>query len=168
MQRQLIQKGLAKASQWAVKAAKEGFHVPISQSVLDNLVARVDDPSVRDLSLRAHPENQVALSGLKKKGIWVEFAADLRIAAPAESDPQRSLVLTLEQAEPFFARSALLSALDGVDGVSVVEERILVDLDDMLERNDWVRKIPKALRARLRITDVTTEEGRIHLRVAVG
>jgi hypothetical protein len=156
-----------KASQWAIKAAKEGFQIPISQSVLDSLVGRVDDPSVRDLSLRAQTDNRVALSGLKKKGVWVEFSALFQLRPPGADDPGRSLVLDLEKAEPFFARNAVLTALDDIDGVAVTEERVLVDLDDMLDRNEWVRKIPKALRSRLRIADVGTEEGRINLRIAL-
>ena len=119
MQRQLIQKGLMKASQWAVKAAKDGIQVPISQSMLDNLVAKADDPSIRDLALRPSEGNRLQLSGLKKKGVWVEFTADFRLAAPTAEDPHRSLVLGLERAEPFFARNAVLGALADMDGVSV-------------------------------------------------
>jgi len=167
VQRQFLQKGLMKASQWAIKAAREGFQIPVSQSVLDSLVERVDDPSVRDLSLKAQGDNRVALSGLKKKGIWVEFSALFRLSPPGDGDPGRSLVLALEKAEPFFARNAVLGALDGIDGVTVSGERVLVDLDDMLDRNEWVRKIPRTLRSRLRIADIETEEGRINLRVGL-
>ena len=167
MHRRLIQKGLLKASQWAIKAAREGFQVPIPQSMLDNLMRRVDDASVRDLQLKATPDDRLQLSGLKKKGVWVEFQATFRMAPPDPNEPGQSLALNLEKADPFFARGAILSALAGVDGVSVQEERVLVDLGNLIEQNDWGRRVPKALRDRLRIADISTQEGRINLRVAV-
>jgi hypothetical protein len=161
------QKGVLKASQWALKIAREGFQVPISQSLLDRLVAKVDDPSVRDLKLHAREDNRLVLSGLKRKGIWVSFSATFVLAAPADDEPPQSLALTLEEAEPFFARGAVLAALGDIDGVAVSGERVLVDLGEFIANNDWGSKIPEKLRARLRIREATSEDGRIQLRVGL-
>ncbi|KPV40288.1 hypothetical protein AN478_09335 [Thiohalorhabdus denitrificans] len=167
MQRRFLQKGLLMASKWAVKAAREGFQVPIPQSVLDNLLRRMDDPSVRDLHLKPAADNRVELSGMKKVGVWVEFRAVFRLDPPAAEEPGQSLALALEKADPFFARNALLGALEEVDGVHVHEERVLVDLGNLIEQHQWGRKVPRGLRDRLRIADVSTQEGRINLRVGV-
>ncbi|HKJ72110.1 MAG TPA: hypothetical protein VKA55_10195 [Gammaproteobacteria bacterium] len=161
------QKGVLKASRWAARFAQEGFRIPIPQSVLDRLVRRVDDPSVRDLQLQAREGDRVVLSGLKKKGLWVSFSATFALAAPGEDEPPQSLALSLEQAEPFFARSAVLAALAGIDGVTVADERVLVDLGDLIAQNEWASKIPESVRGRVRITQAHSEEGRIQLRVGL-
>jgi hypothetical protein len=161
------QKGLFKASQWAFKLAREGFQVPIPQSLLDRLVRRVDDPSVRDLRLEAQPDDRVQLSGLKKKGVWVSFSATFGLAAPGPDDPPQSLALHLQAAEPFFARSAVLAALGNLDGVRVDGERVLVDLGEYIRQHQWGGKIPAAVRERLRITEAHSDDGRIQLRVGL-
>ncbi|MFA9461136.1 hypothetical protein [Thiohalorhabdus methylotrophus] len=135
--------------------------------MLDNLMRRVDDPSVRDLQLKATPDNRLELSGKKKKGVWVGFQATFQMAPPHAQEHGQSLALTLEKADPFFARNALLDTLADVDGVQVQEERVLVDLGSLIEQNDWGRRVPKALRDRLRIADVSTQDGRINLRVGI-
>ncbi len=165
MRRHIWQKGLLKASQWAIQGAREGLRIPIPQSLLDKLAARVDDPSVRDLHLAVKSGDRLEVSGLKKKGVWVQFSAVFALGPPTPDDPPQSLALTLERAEPFFARGAVLSALRDLDGVAVAGERVLVDLGDLIERNEWGSRIPRALRSRLRITDAGTREGRISLRV---
>ena len=168
MARNLLRLGAVKAGQWAQRAAREGFTVPVPQSILDRLAARVDDTSIRDLSLTPQPGNRLRLSGLKKKGVWVEFAAEFRIAHPDTDDPPQSLVLALEKAEPFFARKPLLDALEAIQGVHVRGERILVDLGGVIAASDWGGRIPAAVRNRLRIREVaTTEDGRLRLRVAL-
>jgi len=161
------QKGVLKASQWAAKFAREGFQVPIPQSLLDRLVAKVDDPSVRDLRLEAHEGDRIVLSGLKKKGLWVSFSATFALSAPDPEEPPQSLALTLEQAEPFFARNAVLSALAHIDGVGVSGERVLVDLGDFIARHDWGSKVPAGVRNRLRVTGAHSDGGRINLRVGL-
>ena len=130
------QKGVLKASRWAVKFAREGFQLPIPQSLLDRLVSKVDDPSVRDLQLQARDGDRIVLSGLKKKGVWVSFSATFTLSAPAAEEPPQSLALILEQAEPFFARGAVLAALANVDGVGVAQERVLVDLGEPIARHE--------------------------------
>ena len=167
MRRRIWQKGLVKASQWAVQAAREGFQIPIPQGLLNKLVERVDDPSVRGLALAIRDGDRLELSGLKKKGVWVQFSAAFLLEAPGDGDPPQSLVLILEEAEPFFAKGALLTALGDLDGVSAAGDRVLVDVNDLIDRNEWGRKVPQALRSRLRITDIGTQEGRINLRVGL-
>lgn len=161
------QKGVFKLSQWAVKLAREGLQIPIPQSVLNRLVRKVDDASVRDLRLEAREADRVVLSGLKKKGVWVDFSATFALEAPAEEEPAQSLVLKLESAEPFFARGALLAALADVDGIKVTGDRALVDLGEIIKHNEWGSKIPEAVRGRLRIMEAHSSEGRIQLRVGL-
>jgi hypothetical protein len=161
------QKGLFKASQWALKLAREGFQVAIPQSLLDRLVRRVDDPSVRDLKLQAQPGDRLQLSGLKKKGVWVSFSATFDLAAPEPDDPPQSLALRLQEAEPFFARGAVLTALGNLDGVQVDGERVFVDLGEYIRQHQWGGKIPAAVRDRLRITEAHSDDGRIQLRVGL-
>lgn len=161
------QKGLLKASQWAMKFAREGFQVPIPQSLLDRLVRRVADDSVRDLKLQAQDGDRLQLSGLKKKGVWVSFSATFDLAAPEADDPPQSLVLRLQEAEPFFARSAVLTALGGLDGVRVDGERVLVDLGEHIRQHQWGGKVPAGIRERLRITEAHSDQGRIQLRVGL-
>lgn len=160
-------KGVLKASQWAVKLAREGFQVPIPQSVLDRLIRKVDDATVRDLQLRAEEQDRVVLTGLKKKGIWVGFSVTFVLDAPGEEEPPQSLALGLEEAEPFFARGAVLAALDHLEGVHVSGERVLVDLGALISRNEWGSKVPEAIRGRLRITEAHSSRGRIQLRVGL-
>ncbi|MFB6261548.1 MAG: hypothetical protein ABEJ96_10255 [Thiohalorhabdaceae bacterium] len=161
------QKGVFKVSQWAIKLAREGLRIPVPQSVLNRLVRNVDDPSVRDLRLEAQEADRVVLSGLKKKGVWVGFSATFTLAAPGEEEPPQSLALTLETAEPFFARGALLAALADIDGVQVEGDRALVDLREVIRQHDWGSKIPEGVRNRLRIMEAHSSEGRIQLRVGL-
>ena len=160
-------KGVLKASQWAAKFAREGFQIPIPQSVLDRLMRKVEDPSVRDLQLIARDHDRIVLSGLKKKGVWVSFSATFALAAPGEDEPAQSLALDLEGAEPFFARGAVLSALSQIDGVEVDGERVLVHLAEFIKQNEWGKKVPDGVRNRLRITEAHSTDGRIQLRVGL-
>ncbi|MEF8793980.1 hypothetical protein [Thiohalorhabdus sp.] len=161
------QKGVFKLSQWAVKLAREGFNIPVPQSVLIRIVRKVDDPSVRDLRLEARDEDRLVLSGLKKKGMWVDFSATFTLEPPGEDEPPQSLALNLETTEPFFARGPLLGALAGVDGIKVKGDRALVDLGEIIQQNQWGRKIPEAVRGRLRIMEAHSSEGRVQLRLGL-
>ncbi len=168
MASRIWRKGLVKASQWGWKLAQEGFQVPVPQSLLDGLARKMAaDPSVRDLRLQVAPDQRLALSGLKKKGLWVTFRVTFVLEAPAADDPKRSLPLTIAEAEPFFARGLARSAMAEIDGVSVAGERIQIDLDGAIDRHEWARKIPQTLRDRLRITGAHTEGERLYLHLSL-
>lgn len=168
MASRIWRKGLVKASQWGWKLAREGFQVPVPHSLLDGLARKMAaDPNVRDLCLQVTSDQRLILSGLKKKGLWVSFRVTFVLDAPAADDPKRSLPLTIAEAEPFFARGLARSSMAEIEGVSVAGERIRIDLDGVIDRHEWARKVPQTLRDRLRITGAHTEGGRLYLHLSL-
>jgi hypothetical protein len=166
----LWQQGLLYASRWAVKAAREGVTVPIPRRILARLVERMEEPSLADLRLEVGDGGYLEVSGRKKAGIWVDFRARFRVAAPTDRDPPRALILHPEEVQPFLAKGPMLAALGQLDGARRDGDRVRIDLDHLLQNHEWGKKVPAALRERLRISGVGAAEGqlRLQLRVSAG
>ncbi len=160
-------KGMAKVSQLGWRIAREGFQAPVPQPFLNHLVKKIADPTLRDLRLQIAPHNRLILTGLKKKGFWVSFCLTFAVEPPAAEDPDRSLILRLEEATPFFARKMAQAALAELDEISVVDNRIQVNLDEVINQNQWARKIPRTLQDRLRITQAYTQGKHLYLQISL-
>ncbi|MFP4607933.1 MAG: hypothetical protein ACLFP7_09905 [Thiohalospira sp.] len=161
----LWQQGLLHASRWAVKAARKGVTVPVPRRVLARLAERAEDPSLANLRLDVRDGGILEVSGRKKAGIWVDFRARFRVEAPAAGDPPRAIILRPEEVQPFLARGPMLAALGQQAGARRDGDRVCIDLDEVLQGHEWGKKVPAALRERLRISGVETADGKLHLRL---
>ncbi|SFD30854.1 hypothetical protein SAMN05660831_01373 [Thiohalospira halophila DSM 15071] len=163
----LWQQGLLHASRWAVKAAREGITVPIPRRILARLAERADDPSLADLRLAVRDGAILEVTGRKKAGVWVDFRARFRVEAPAAGDPPRALVLRPEEVQPFLAKGPMLAALGQQAGARRDGDRVRIDLDEVLQGHEWRKKVPDALRERLRIGGVESADGQLKLRLQI-
>ena len=158
-------KGLLTVSRWAYRAARDGVTVPVPAAVLDRLGRRLDDATLDDLQLRPAAAAHLNVTGRKKAGVWLEFSARFRLEPPGPDDPPRSLVLVPETIQPFPVKAPMLAALAVLDGVDRQGERLRLNLDHLMETHQWGRKVPDALRNRLRIADVRSDDRGIRLQL---
>ncbi|MFO8154573.1 MAG: hypothetical protein ACQERR_08585 [Pseudomonadota bacterium] len=161
----LWQQGLFMASRWAWRVAKEGVVLPVPRSVLERLAAKLDDPTVENLVIEPRPQGRLRVAGRKKVGVWLDFEIVFELAAPGSGDPPRALILVPESVSPFPARGPMLAAMEALTGVERQGDRILLNLDTLMTGHEWGRKVPAMVRERVRVADVTTEEGRIRMKL---
>ncbi len=159
----LWQQGLLMASRWAWRVAREGVVLPVPRSVLERLATKLDDATIEDLTIEPRPEGRLRVAGRKKVGVWLDFEIVFELAAPGPGDPPRSLILIPESVSPFPARGPMLSAMEALNGVERRGDRIRLNLDTLMTGHEWGRKVPAAVRERVRVADVGTAEGRIRL-----
>ncbi|RRQ22040.1 hypothetical protein [Thiohalobacter thiocyanaticus] len=154
-------------SWWAYRAAREGVNLPVPGAVLERLCRRLAGDSLEDLRIRPASPTHLSITGRRKAGIWIEFNARFRLEAPGPDDPPRGLVLVPEKIQPFPVKSPMLAALAALDGVDRQGERLRLNLDHFMEGHQWGRRIPAALRNRVRIADVRADERSIRLQLRV-
>lgn len=161
-------KGLVVAARWSWKAARDGITLPVPGAVLERLARRLNNDSLEDLSVQPAAASRLCVTGRKKKaGVWIEFSARFRLEPPGSEDPPRSLVLVPEQIQPFPVKTPMLAALAALDGVDRQGARLRLNLDRFMEGHQWGRRVPAALRNRLRIADVRADERGIRLQLRV-
>jgi len=158
-------KGLLTASVWAYKAARHGVSLSVPQSVLDRLTRRLDGASVENLRLSPKETSHLSVFGRKRVGVWIEFSALFRLEPPGPSDPPRSLILVAEKIQPFPVRSPMLGAIAGLEGVDRDGDRLRLNLDRFMDAHHWGKRVPAAIRQRIRIADVLVNNGRIRLQL---
>lgn len=161
----LWQKGLWVASKWAYKVAREGLTVPIPQAVFERLVRRLARDAAQELKVRPRAPAHLVITGRKKVGIWLDVTAVFRLEPPAPDGPPRSLRLIPECVRPLPARSPVLSAMAAVPGVEREEGQLRIDLDRLMADDEWGRRLPAAVRQRLRVAEVAADSRRIQLRL---
>ncbi|HKJ76758.1 MAG TPA: hypothetical protein VKA64_06100 [Gammaproteobacteria bacterium] len=161
----LWQKGLMVASKWAYKVAREGITIPIPQAVIDRLSAGLAQGAVQDLRIRPQADSHLVVTGRKKVGVWLEFSAVFRIEPPASDESPRSLVLVPERIQPLPARSPMLGAMAALNGVERDGDRLRLNLDRLMADHEWGRRVPAAVRERVRITGVSADAERIRIRL---
>lgn len=160
-------KGLMTVSWWAYRAARDGITLPVPGSVLERLCRRLAGDTLDELRLKPAPHAHLSLSGRRKAGVWIDFNARFRIEPPGPGDPPRSLVLVPEKIQPFPVRAPMLRALAALDGVDRRGERLCLNLDRFMDEHQWGRRVPAALRNRVRIADVRADERGIRLQLRV-
>lgn len=159
-------KGLMIAVRWSWKAARDGITLPVPGAVLERLARRLNDDTLADLSLKPAAGSRLDVSGRKRKaGIWIDFAARFRLEPPGADDPPRSLVLVPEKFQPFPVKAPMLAALAALDGVEWRGERLCLNLDLFMETHQWGRRVPAAVRNRVRICDVQADARGIRLQL---
>lgn len=154
------------AGKWALRVARDGVAVPVPQRVLDRLAADLGDDSVRKLQVRAEGDRHLVLSGRKRVGVWLDFRATFRLEPPSGDDPPRAIVLVPEKVQPLPARSLTLAAMAALPAIERDGDRLALDLDRLMEAHEWGRRVPGAVRDRVRVAGVRVEDGRIRLRLA--
>lgn len=161
----LWQQGLFMASRWAWRVAREGLTIPVPNSFLERLANRLDDATIEDLVIEPQPEGRLQVRGRKKVGVWLDFSVTFELAAPGAGDPPRSLILIPEAVTPFPARGPMLAAMEALAGIERHGDRLCINLDTLMTGHEWGRKLPAALRERVRVADITTEQGRLKLQL---
>lgn len=160
-------KGLMTVAWWSYRAAREGITLPVPGAVLERLCRRLAGDSLDDLRIRPGAPTHLSITGRRKAGIWIDFNARFRLEAPGPDDPPRGLVLVPEKIQPFPVKSPMLAALAALDGVDRQGERLRLNLDHFMEEHQWGRRIPAAVRDRVRIDAVQADERSIRLLLRV-
>ena len=161
-------KGLMTVARWSWKAARNGITLPVPGAVLERLARRLDDASLDALRMQPTSPSHLKVSGRKKKaGVWIDFSVHFRLEPPAPDDPPRSLVLVPEKVQPFPVKAPMLAALAALDGVNRRGERLTLNLDRFMDEHQWGRRVPGAVRNRVRIADVQVDARGIRLQLRV-
>lgn len=160
-------RGLMTVSWWAYRATRDGVNLPVPGAVLERLCRRLAGDSLEDLRIRPAGPAHLSITGRRKVGLWIDFNARFRLEAPGSDDPPRSLVLVPEKIQPFPVKSPMLTALAALDGVDRRGERLCLQLDHFMDEHQWGRRIPAALRKRVRIAAVHADERSIRLQLRV-
>lgn len=157
--RRFLPTGLTRAGQRVWESLRtRTIQVPVSEETLAPLTSNLDDPTLRDVRLRIRPGARLEVSGMKKMGVWVPFTATFAATPPPPEAGGQAVDLYLESAEPFFARRLMLRALADMPDLEVSGERVRVHLENLVERQDWARAIPRTVRERVRVAGVDTDQ----------
>lgn len=160
-------KGLVTVSYWAYRTARHGVNLPVPQSVLDRLTQGLTDETIDTLRLRPQSASHLSVTGRKRLGMWIEFSALFRLEPPGLGDPPRSLILVPEKIQPFPVRSPMLAAIANLEGVERNGDRLRINLDRFMDEHQWGRRLPAAVRNRVRIAGVYADAQRIRLNLRI-
>jgi hypothetical protein len=147
----------------AIQGARVSLSIPVSEALLNELIAAVMPPSapVRDLHVRPQAGNRLAVRGRASR---LDFLPPVTISLQIEQQPQlpdRPLVVRILSLPGLLSvAGSLLSPGSLPPGVRLERERVLVDVRQLLERQGLGEVVPLIERL-----NVSSEDGRLLLDV---